>query len=153
MWHGASWNFIIWGLYFACFLVLEKLFLKKWLDKAPKIIGFIYTFFLVIISFVIFNTNDLNSLMIELKSLFGFNNLVFTNEVTNYYLNSYLGVFVIALFGATPLMKKIIDKLKDQEKGEKIINLLEPIFLLGLLILSTSYLVDGSFNPFIYFRF
>ena len=147
-WHGASWNFIIWGLFFAFFLILEKIFLKKILDN-HKIIGHIYTLFLVIISFVIFNFDDLGKLVIFFKNLFGFGNIPFTNFETIYYLKSYLVVLIISFASATPILKLIKSKVKDNI----VFDILEILFCIFILILCTSFLIDASFNPFLYFRF
>lgn len=152
LWHGASWNFILWGLYFAVFLILEKAFLLKILDS-HKVIGHIYTLFLVLISFVIFNITDITDIILFLKSMFGFNNLNFSNIETIYYLKNYLGVIIISVISSIPLGKVIKNKMCCNVQLTKIITLLEPIFYILLLIITTAYIVDESFNPFLYFRF
>ncbi len=150
-WHGASWNFILWGLYFGVLLVIEKIFLAKFLDKT-KIFKYIYTSLIVVISFLIFNAASLSEIGNSLKNMFFLNNIPLTGQVTIYYLRSYLVLFIIAIIGATPLMKNVVSKLNNT-KLNKVINILEPIFYLILLTLSTAYLIDASFNPFLYFRF
>ena len=150
-WHGASWNFILWGLYFGVLLVIEKIFLAKFLDKT-KIFKYIYTLLIVVISFLIFNAASLSEIGNSLKNMFFLNNIPLTGQVTIYYLRSYLVLFIIAIIGATPLMKNVVSKLNNT-KLNKVINILEPIFYLILLTLSTAYLIDASFNPFLYFRF
>lgn len=150
-WHGASWNFILWGLYFGVLLVIEKIFLAKFLDKT-KIFKYIYTSLIVVISFLIFNAASLSEIGNSLKNMFFLNNIPLTGQVTIYYLRSYLVLFIIAIIGATPLMKNVVSKLNNT-KINKVINILEPIFYLTLLTLSTAYLIDASFNPFLYFRF
>ena len=150
-WHGASWNFILWGLYFGVILIIEKKFLKKYLDKT-KVIKYIYTSLIVVVSFLIFNSVSLEAILLELKNMFGLNNIPFTSPETIYYLRNYLTLLVIAVLGATPLVAKLIAKIKTT-KFKKVIDILEPIFYLTLLILSTSFLIDESFNPFLYFRF
>lgn len=149
-WHGADWNFIIWGLYFAVLLLIEKLLLKDFLDK-HKIFGHIYTLFLVIISFVIFN-NDLSNLIIQLKNMFAINNLSFINSETIYYMRSYFMIFVISVIACTPVVKYIYEKIKYKKK-EEVFGWLKIIYLLLILVLCTAYLIDASFNPFLYFRF
>ena len=151
-WHGAAWNFIIWGLFFACFLLIEKLFLKDFLDK-HKIIGHIYTLFLVIISFVIFNADSFNYIINFLKNLFGFGNIPFINKETMYYFRSYGVILFISFVAATPLFKNLIIKFKKNKNLYTIIDILEVLYYLLLLLLVTSYLIDASFNPFLYFRF
>lgn len=150
-WHGASWNFILWGLYFGVLLVIEKIFLAKFLDKT-KIFKYIYTSLIVVISFLIFNAASLSEIGNSLKNMFFLNNLPLIGQVTIYYLRSYLVLFIIAIIGATPLMKNVVSKLNNT-KVNMIINILEPVFYLTLLMLSTAYLIDASFNPFLYFRF
>lgn len=152
-WHGADWNFIIWGLYFGALLVLEKFLLNSILNKLPAIAGHIYTLFFVAISFVIFNTNNMAECIEYIKGMFGILNIPFSNAETDYYLSSYGVTLIIAAFGSTPLTVKAINKIKSCKKGEYILNFLEPVVLIVLLLLITGYLVDGSFNPFLYFRF
>lgn len=147
-WHGASWNFIIWGLYFFVLLIIEKLFLLKYLKK--NIISFLYTFILVVISFVIFNITDLNELIIFLKGMFGINVSFISNEFIYYFKNCFL-IVIIALIGMSPFVKNKVLVLK--EKYPKVFNILEIVFLLVVLLLVTSSLISNSFNPFIYFRF
>lgn len=148
-WHGASWNFIIWGLYFFIFLMIEKLFLLKHLNKKP--INHIYTMIIVIISFIIFNTTDLSKLGSILKGLVGINTPLINFE-TIYYLKNYLIILIIALIGMTPFIRDLLEKLK-KGKSKKIIDVLEIISFVIILILVTASLISNSFNPFIYFRF
>ena len=146
LWHGAEWNFIIWGIYFGILLIVEKIFLLKRAEKTPKILKIIYTLFFVMISFIIFNGNEI---MENIKGLFGIGNVPVISKESIYYLKSYFVVILIGIIGATPIMKNIVKK----EKIKKIVNILEPIYLFIILLLSTSYIIDGSFNPFLYFRF
>ena len=146
LWHGAEWNFIIWGIYFGILLIIEKLFLLKKTEKIPKFLKVIYTLFFVMISFIIFNGNEIIE---NIKGLFGIGNISFISKESIYYLKSYFIVILIGIIGATPIMKNIVKK----EKIKKITNILEPIYLFSILLLSTSYIIDGSFNPFLYFRF
>lgn len=152
-WHGANWNFVIWGLYFGVFLVLEKFILKNILNKLPSVIGHLYTLFFVLISFVIFNTNNITEFIEYIKGMFGVLNIPFLNSEAVYYLKSYGLMLIISAFGATPAAVKIIKNMKINKKGSFILNTLEPLVLVALLLLITGYLVDGSFNPFLYFRF
>ncbi len=145
-WHGASWNFIIWGLYFAIILLIEKLFLSKFLEK-HKVFSYIYTILLVIISFVIFNVDGVGDIFIYLKNMFGITGLPLYNKEILYYFKSYFILFIITSFAATPIFNKILNS------KNKIISVLEPIYYILILILSTAYLIDSSFNPFLYFRF
>ncbi len=144
-WHGAAWNFIIWGIYFAVLLLLEKFLLKKFLEK-NRIISHIYLLFLVMISFVIFNASDLKEAVLYIGAMFGYGEFPVVSAEFFYYLRSFATVILIAVIGSTPVPKKIVSKLK-------ISAYVEPVFLAILLSLCTAYLVDGSFNPFLYFRF
>mgnify|MGYP004668230439 FL=1 len=152
LWHGASWNFIVWGLYFGILLILEKFILKKYFNNVPKFIKGIYTLFFVMISFVIFQGDNLSSAFNIIKGLFGLNGELFINNVTLYYLRGYVLFIVLGVIGATNYVKNLVIKISNG-KGKKIINILEPIYLLILLIIVTMYLIDSSYNPFLYFRF
>ena len=152
LWHGASWNFIVWGLYFGILLILEKFILKKYFSDVTKFIKCIYTLFLVMISFVIFQGDNLSSAFNIIKGLFGLNGELFINNVTLYYLKGYVLFIVLGVIGATNYVKNLVIKISNG-KGKKIINILEPIYLLILLIIVTMYLIDSSYNPFLYFRF
>ncbi len=144
-WHGADWNFILWGLYFAVLLVFEKAFLLKWL-KNSRVISRIYVLTLVIISFVIFNASSLNEAFQYIGGMFGAGNYPLFSIETIYYFKNYALVLAMAIIGVTPIPKLLTQKIK-------ISQYLEPVFLLALLVMVTAYLVDGSFNPFLYFRF
>ena len=149
IWHGASWNFVVWGLYFAILLLIEKILLKKYLEKLPKVFSNLYTCILVMISFIIFNGNSTEEIMNHLSGLLGLNGIPFISQETIYHLKSYLMIFVISIIGSTPLMKMIVNS-KYLKKAQ---NVLEPIFVVVILLVSTAFIVDGSFNPFLYFRF
>ncbi|MBQ8830707.1 MAG: MBOAT family protein [Oscillospiraceae bacterium] len=150
LWHGAAWNFVIWGLYFGILLMIEKRFLAKFLEKNP-VIGHIYTLFLVIISFVIFNAADMRGIFSDIGGLFGAGGIPLISKETVYCLKDYGVLLIMGIVGATPLMKNIALKLR--EKKESVMNVAEIVFLAVLLIMVTAYFVDGSFSPFLYFRF
>ena len=147
-WHGAAWNFIIWGLYFAVLLVLEKKIWGKYLEKT-KIFKYIYTLFFVVVSFTIFNSNSLNEVMVALKNMFFLNNIEFINSETIYHIGNYMVILIIGAIASTPIFKNIFNKIKSN----KLINMLEVSFVFVLLIVITAFLIDSSFNPFLYFRF
>lgn len=144
-WHGAAWNFIIWGLCFAVLLVIEKTFLLKYLERT-KVLSHIYVLFAVVVSFVIFNASSITQVMADIGGMFGRGDLPLVSGEALYYLKSYAAIGILAIVGATPLPKKIVSKWKGLQYAE-------PVVLLVLLIMITAYLVDGSFNPFLYFRF
>lgn len=152
-WHGAEWNFIIWGLFFAFFLIIEKLWIGNVLAKVPSFLSRIYVLLLVIISFVIFNANGLKEAISDISAMFGAQGFPLVTSETLYYLRSYAVVIVIAVIGSTPLAKWLIQRLKQHSVVCRILNIVEPIFMGVLLMAITAYLVDGSFNPFLYFRF
>lgn len=153
IWHGAAYNFILWGLFIGLLLVIEKLWLGKYISKLPKFLRSVYVLFFIMISFIIFNAESLNDAIYNIKGLFGFNKEVFINNYTIYYLKSYLIVLIISIIGSTPLFKNIVEKLRKNKTINNLINVLEPIFLIILLLLVTAYLIDSSYNPFLYFRF
>ena len=153
IWHGASWNFVIWGLMFGILLIIEKLWLGKYIEKLPSIFKKLYVLFIVMISFIIFNAGTMKEAFANIAGLFGANSTCIINDYTIYYLKSYLITIVIAIIGATPILKNIIEKLKTRPVMNKIINILEPIAMVVVLLIVTAYLVDNSYNPFLYFRF
>ncbi len=143
-WHGAEWNFLLWGLYFAVILIIEKNFLLKKLNRS-KVWGHVYTLFLVLIGFVIFNVTGFAEISTYFGNMFGLGGLPISSPETNYYMKSYLPCIVMGMVGSTPLMKKIFVKWKG--------SFVETVFLVVLFLLVTASLVNGSFNPFLYFRF
>lgn len=153
IWHGANWTFLIWGLLFGIILIIEKIFLNKFMEKLPSFIRRIYVLFIVMILFIIFSSDNMSVALSNIKGLFGMNGEAFINDYTLHYLKSYLPVLIIALFGATPFIKILIDKLRKNKYVNNIINILEPILIVVILVVVTSYLIDNSYNPFLYFRF
>lgn len=151
-WHGAAWNFVIWGLYFAGLLILEKIWLLKSLEGKP-VIGHFYVTAAVAVSFVIFDASDLQQAFSYLKAMFGGSGYPLLSPEFLYYFRSYLVVFVIALFGATPLPAKLRGRIRQTAAGEHVLTIAEPLALIALLLICTAFLVDGSYNPFLYFRF
>jgi len=150
-WHGASWNFIVWGLYFGVLLVIEKNWLMSYLNSS-KWLKHIYVLILVMFSFVIFNAVDLVQAAQDIGGMFGAGNLPLFSKETGYYLRSYGITILAAGVGCTPLVGKLAKRIKAK-KDERVCGIAQFFALTILLILSTAYLVDGSFNPFLYFRF
>ena len=151
-WHGADWNFIIWGLFFAVFLTVEKFFLYKALNRIP-VVGHVYVILLSLVSFVIFDAADMSMAIANIKAMFGFGNMPLVSMEAVYCLKNYFAVILMATIGSTPLMKSLVLMLRKKEAVNRVLNTIEPIFLLLLILIVTGYLVDGSFNPFLYFRF
>ena len=150
-WHGAAWNFIVWGLFFAVLLVLEKLFLKDFLEKT-RVIKRVYIALAVLISFVIFNATDMEEAFRYIGGMFGAGGIPLVSAEMLYYLRSYALVLVLGIIGSTPLIKTTALRLYEG-RAKKAFAVLEPVVIAVLLIVMTAYLVDGSFNPFLYFRF
>lgn len=142
LWHGASFNFILWGVFFGIILIIEKLFLLNILKNTPAIINHIYVLFLVIISFVIFDFTELNQVVSYLNAMFNFEG-AFTDATFYYYLIPNLLLLIIACSGSTPIIKNFLEEHK----------VFRFIFLIVCFTLSVAYLVDSTFNPFLYFRF
>ena len=154
-WHGAEWNFVIWGFYYFIFLILEKFVLKKILKKTPSVLLHIYTMFIVIIGWVIFRCDNLNTLTMFFKELFSFNVTEYGINELLIYLESYGVYFILAIIFSFPTYYKIIDKI-DSINNKKVKLFLDICHYLGLIILfviTIMFLAKSSYNPFIYFRF
>lgn len=155
-WHGAAWNFILWGLYFAFLLILEKYCFSK--IRIKKIKGFhllshFYVMVSVIISFVLFNASSLSQAGRDIGSMFGLYDVPLVSAEALYYLRSYVVLLLIGVIGSTPFLKVTYENFTKKGKTAFLSAILEPAALCGLLLIITGYLVDGSFNPFLYFRF
>lgn len=144
LWHGASWNFVLWGLFYGVLMAMEKLLTKK--INLPQVCGHVYVLIVVVLGFVLFNGDSFEQVINDLSCMFGMGGIpIFTKE-TGYYMASYSLLFVVAIIGATPLPKLLAERWNKSQ-------LLETIFYILLLLVCTGYLVDGSFSPFLYFRF
>ena len=148
-WHGASWNFILWGLYFGVILILEKLFLLKLLEKLPKIIGHIYSIIIILVSWAIFAFEDLARVGEYIKAMFINSNL--WNSEALYYLQNYGLLILIGAICSIPLWKKLKEKI--DRKNSKTLEVITTLGYVAIFVLSTASLVTNSFNPFLYFRF
>ena len=151
-WHGADWNFIVWGVYFAVLLLIEKNFFKEKLENST-VTGRVYVGIFVLISFVIFNATSLSQASEYIRCMFGLGGIPLISKEFVYYFKSYFIIFITALIGSTPVVKNLIGRLRNNTAIDKVLNIFEPVILITLFILSTAYIVDGSFNPFLYFRF
>ncbi len=151
-WHGAAWNFIIWGLYFAVLLMAEKLWLLKYL-KRSRVLSRIYVLFLVTVSFVIFNGENMGQALSDIGGLFGAGGIPLVSNEAVYYAKSFAVILAAAITGATPAVRCLFERVVKRPAGRKLLNAAEPALLLVLTVIMTAYLVDGSFNPFLYFRF
>ena len=147
LWHGAAWNFVLWGLMFAALLLAEKW--MPWLQKLPGLLRRGYVLLAVVISFVLFNAESLSQTGSDLAGMFGFGGVPMITPETLYYLKSYGLLFLLGFVGATPVVKQTGLRIAETKVG----RVLEIVAMLALLLICTGYLVDGSFSPFLYFRF
>lgn len=153
-WHGAEWNFVLWGILFAILLMAEKLWLLKILNQLKlHFFKHIYTLFLVTMSFVIFDAVSVREAFSTITSMLGFSALPAISFESIYYLKSYAVILMTAILGATPVMAGFIRRIRQTKYGTPVVNVLELVYLTALLVVCTAYLIDGSFNPFLYFRF
>ena len=148
IWHGASWNYLIWGLYFFVLLMLEKFFLLKALDRAPALVGHVYTLFFVLVSWAIFGLEDFTQMTAYLRVMFGLAGAPLIDGALGYYLTSYLPILCVAAVASTPLAAGAFRKLPALPAKAA-----EAALIVAGLVVCTAYLVDGTYNPFLYFRF
>ena len=149
LWHGAAWSFVLWGLFFAVIMIVEKFLIGERLKKLPAALQHLYTMFVFLISMVIFNANGLGQVFGDLKHMFG--GAPLWTADTTYYLKNYAVIFVLGILGSTPLFKTLWSKISHRAKGLSAVA--EPLYLALLLVAVTACLLNGSLNPFMYFRF
>ena len=178
LWHGASWNFVLWGLYFGFLLMIEKL-VKSFLERKHGktiiqqksagntvrtavsrsietingFLGHVYTIVLVVISFVIFRLEDMSQVGIYLLGMFGIGTAENVDPMAIYQIRSYGWMLTAAVLGATPVLKYAIKKLETCRNGKKVKGIVTPIVNIALLLLVTAFLIQSSVHPFLYFRF
>ena len=150
-WHGASWNFVLWGLLYAVLLLFEKYILRP--KRRHAVLMRIYTMLFVALGFVLFDSSSIADAFVSFKSLFGFAGIPAVNTASLYYLKSNLVLLGVAAVGATPLPKRIYEKLGGTTGGSRALAVLTPTAAAASIAVCTAYLIDGSFNPFVYFRF
>ncbi len=148
IWHGANWTFLFWGLYFFVLLMVEKFLLLKPLEKAPAIVGHIYTLFLVMVSWAIFAIEDLGHLASYLRVMFGLGSVPLADGTFGYYLTSFLPVLCVAAVASTPLGRAIYRSM-----GTRAQQAVCTVLVAAGLLVCTAYLVAGTYNPFLYFNF
>ena len=149
LWHGAAWNFVLWGLLFAVLLTVEKFLVGKAMAKTPGWLVRIPVLTILLMSFVLFNASSLAQALSDVGGMFGLGGLPLTSAASLYYLRSYGLLLLLAVVGATPLVSRTAKKLESRT----VTAILEPVVLCALLLAVTAFLVGGSFNPFLYFRF
>ena len=148
IWHGASWNYLIWGLYFFVLLMIEKFFLLNLLKKAPALVGHVYTLFFVLVSWAIFGLENFTQLTAYLKVMFGLGGVPLINGELGYYLSSYLPILCVAALASTPLGVSLY-----RRGSVRVQQVVCTVLVVAGLVVCTAYLVDGTYNPFLYFRF
>ena len=151
-WHGASWNFILWGVFFGVLLLIEKFWTLKFLNKS-RVISRVYILLAALLSFVVFQIPTLGEAFSYIGGMFGAGGIAFSSAETLYHLKSYAVLLIMAAVGATPVVKTLATKFSESKKLGKIANVLEPIMIAVLFLVVTAFLVDSSSNPFLYFRF
>lgn len=149
-WHGASWNFLFWGIYFAVILILEKAFLLNLLDHTPRPLRHFYAMLLVVVGFLIFHFSDVSQMRTFLLGLIGIGCRSFSDPVVRYQLLRLIPLLIVAVIGSTPYPKRIIERLIAKMPH---FAAFYPTFTLIALLLCVSYLVDSTFSPFAYLQF
>ena len=149
LWHGAAWNFVLWGLLFAVLLTVEKFLVGKAMAKMPGWLVRVPVLAILLMSFVLFNASSLAQALSDMGGMFGLGDLPLVSTASLYYLRSYGLLLLFAAVGATPLVSRTAKKLESRT----VTAILEPVVLCALLLAVTAFLVGGSFNPFLYFRF
>ncbi len=150
-WHGANWNFIVWGLYYGGILIIEKGFLLKWLEDSPVFIKRMYTLLLIMIGWVLFEFEDMSVGMDYIKTMFGFGGRPLLNGDTIYYLYTNILLFIVLIIFSTPIPRRLFIDFKERLSTGQLIIM--PVIFIFLVFLCTAYLVNETYNPFLYFRF
>lgn len=150
LWHGASWNFVIWGLYFGVIIIIERIGFGKLLEKLPSAVRVMYTFLLVVFGWVLFDTADLPSCLSYFKAMFGANG-IFMDQTAKYFIETNALIFILCIFGSTDIFGKTVDYIKSKNKA--VIAWSAPFVQLMLMLICTAFLVNATYNPFLYFRF
>ena len=154
LWHGASWNFVVWGIYYGCLLLIEKMFLKKLIDNAPAIISHVYCMLAVIIGWVLFASRDIESAAAYLGVMSGASGNVLVDNAFIYYLKSNAVMLVISLLFSTGIFREIFEPEEISDKIRTRVSHSAAVILHAfILFMSTAYLVTETYNPFLYFRF
>lgn len=154
IWHGAHWNYVLWGIYYGIFLILEKFVVGKWIQKLPGFFQNFYTMFIVVIGWVLFKCEDLSLCISYLRAMFGGFGAGFANSETVYLLYNNAVLFVVLILGSTMLPRKLAQRAKEAAQRQTWVwTFLRCAFYAGIFVISVAYLVDATYNPFLYFRF
>lgn len=150
LWHGASWNFILWGVYYGIILMIEKVFLGRIIEKLPKVLQHIYALFFIIIGWVIFRVEDFSQMGIVLQKMFTWQaSGIIDNIVLNFAIFSSLPYVLMGIIGSVPLLARI----RERKRNTIFYQIVSNIWIFGIFILSICFLLVATYNPFIYFRF
>ena len=153
LWHGASWNFVMWGVYYGIILIIEKLGLLKVLKKCPAVVGHIYSLILIVIGWVIFAVDDMGKVAAYLGMMLG-SSQIFIDDAFVYFFESRIWLLIACVIGSTPLPKIVCSIIAEKlEDREVLLGTIETVLFMGIFALSMAFLVSGSYNPFLYFRF
>lgn len=153
LWHGASWNFVMWGVYYGIILIIEKLGLLKVLEKCPAVVGHIYSLILIVIGWVIFAVDDMGKVAVYLGMMLG-SSQIFIDDAFVYFFESRIWLLIACVIGSTPLPKIVCSIIAEKlEDREVLLGTIETVLFMGIFALSMAFLVSGSYNPFLYFRF
>lgn len=148
-WHGAAWNFILWGVYFGVILMLEKTFILKLLNKLPKVVGHIYSLILIMFGWLIFSSSSLSEIWAYTKMMLGIG-AQFTTNAASHDVVRLIPLFAVCIVASTPLMKNLYDRFMERFKAASFLN---PALAGSSLLLCTAYMVDSTFSPFLYYIF
>lgn len=149
IWHGASWNYVLWGLYYAVLLVAEKALLGKWLVRLPSALQHLYTLLLVLVGWVIFAFEDLSQMGLWLQTMFGLGGGALIDRQTLFYLKNYAACILLAIAASFPWWKSLLEKVRSS----RALQTVQAVLWLALFVLSIAFLVSDTYNPFLYFRF
>ena len=149
LWHGASWNFVLWGVYFGIIIIIEKLFLGKYLEKAPAFLSHLYAIFLFTFGWVLFDFTDMGQMRDFIVSLFNGGSVGLISHDALVYVLAYLPVLIISIIASTPLVSNLHKKIENKAWC----GYADAALVLIALVICTASLVSSGYNPFIYFRF
>jgi alginate O-acetyltransferase complex protein AlgI len=157
LWHGASWNFVVWGLYYACLLIIEKKLLFKLWEKLPKLLSiilqYIYTAFITLIGWTVFYFTDFNALLSSLAAMFGASDVALNDLFVNSVIKDNMVLLTFALIFAFPLPGLLCSKIGKLTKNESVSIVAKTVFVIASFFVSSAMLAGNSYNPFLYFRF
>lgn len=152
LWHGASWNFILWGLYFGVIIIAEKIFLGKYLEKVNPVLSIFYSFLLVVLGWVLFDTNSIGDAFSYYSAMF-FGNGIFIDSSGLFELKNYAVILILCILGCGGLAGKLINRLHRNITASRLVYAVMPVVQTAALLVCTAYLADAGYNPFLYFRF